>query len=96
MAVKITCINKDDGNHYNPHEAITHLKWVNEQTRASGISTLAEMVKFIEEQKGQAYVKNVFGKMAYLVVRTSPYGNKYVRTIYDGIETNNLLSLPEC
>jgi hypothetical protein len=96
MAVKITCVNKDNGRHYDPHEAITFLGWVNEQTRASGRSSLADMVNFLERQNGQAYVKDRFGNVAYLVVRVSSNGNKYVKTIADGKITDNLLNLPEC
>jgi hypothetical protein len=96
MAVKITCINKAGGNHYDPHEAIEKLGWVNEQTRASGVSTRLEMVEFIEKHKGRAYTKDIFGSEAVLIVKTSPAGNKYVKTVSDGRETNNLLNLPEC
>lgn len=96
MAVKITCINKEGGNHYDPHEAIQYLGWINEKTGARGKSSRLEMVKFIEENGiGSAYVDRG-GKIAYLVVRVSPWGNKYVKTIADGKETNNLLELPEC
>lgn len=95
MSVRIHCINKERGNHYDPHEAITNLGWVNEATSESNKCTRLEMVTFIEGG-GQAYVKNVLGKVAYLVVKVSPYGNKFVKTKADGVETNNLLSLPEC
>lgn len=30
MAIRITCINKDNGDHENPNLAITHLGWINE------------------------------------------------------------------
>ncbi len=96
MAVRITCITKDNGNHMNPHEGITHLGWVNEETRASGKSTRAEMVEFIEKQGGKAYVKDAFGRIAYLIVKVSVLGNKYVKTISDSVESDNLLHLPEC
>jgi hypothetical protein len=96
MAVKITCIKKDDGNHMNPYEAITNLGWVNEETRASGNSTLEQMIEFIEKQSGRAYTKDNYNRIAYLIVKTSAYGNKYVKTVSDGVESDNLLSLPEC
>ncbi len=95
MAIRITCINKAGGHHYDPHEAITYLGWVNEQTRASGKSTLLEIVQFLEK-RGLAYVKDAFGNVAALIVKTSSSGNKYVKTVRDGKETDNLLSLPEC
>lgn len=89
------CINKDSGDHYDSHEAITNLGWVNELNQKTGKATRAEMVKFIEGGN-QAYTKDRFGNVAYLVVRTSRSGNKYVKTIADGKETDNLLALVEC
>lgn len=94
MSIRITCINKDNGDHYDPHESITHLGWINESTRESNVSTRLEIVKFIEGN-GFAYVADNYSKV-YLVVRTSIHGNKYVQTLADGRLTNNLLELPEC
>jgi|WetSurMetagenome_2_1015567.scaffolds.fasta_scaffold170310_2 hypothetical protein len=96
MAVKITCITKDNGNHMNPHEAITNLGWVNEETRAIGTSTREQMIEFIEKQGGSAYTRDGYGGVAYLIVKTSSYENKYVKTIADGVESDNLLFLAEC
>lgn len=95
MSVRITCIKKDNGNHYNPHEAIELLGWIDESTNKTGLSTRLEMVDFIDNRKGQAYVKSGAEKIN-LCVRTSANGNKYVQTIADGRLTNNLLELPEC
>lgn len=95
MSVRITCINKDVGDHHDPHEAISHLGWINEFDKETGKSTRVGMVKFIEGG-GQAYTKDGFGNVAYLVVYISRAGNKYVKTVADGKETDNLLSLPEC
>lgn len=93
--VKITCINKDAGNHYS-HEAIQKLGWVNDSDSTDwGKCTRLEMVKFLEDG-GRAYVE-AGGKKAYLIVKTSPFsGIKYVQTVADGRESNNLLELPEC
>jgi hypothetical protein len=88
MAVRIIGIRKDNGNHYNPHEGITDYQWINEQTRATGIS-------FFEVDRGQAYVKDQFGNVAWVRVQTSAWGTKYLRTYADSKWTNNLLSLPE-
>jgi hypothetical protein len=95
MAIRIICITKDYENAHDPHGAVQSLGWVNEQTRASGRSTLLEMVQFLE-RRGTAYLKDALGNVAYLVVRTSPSGKKYVKTIVDGKETDNLLALPKC
>jgi Protein of unknown function (DUF3892) len=96
MAVRITCISKDAGNHQNPHEGITHVGWVNEQTHATGNSTRAAMIKYIEIDHGQAYVKDAHGRIAYVGVVTPLGRSKYLRTYADRVWTDNLLSLPEC
>ena len=96
MAVKIICINKDRGNHQNPHEGITHFGWINEQTRAAGKSTRAEMVQFLTQQGGQAYVRDARGNVAYVGVATNNHRLPFLRTHADGKWTDNLLSLGEC
>lgn len=93
--VRITCINKDGGNHYDPHEAILDLGWVDDQTGKSGIATLAEMIAFLEKD-GRAYTEDRFNRVTWLIVSVSRFGNKYVKTIADGRETNNLLAMAEC
>lgn len=95
MAIKITCINKDGGNHFNSHEAIQYLGWVEVNGNRKGKSSRLEVVKFIEEGNF-AYTEDGFGNKAYLYVRTSSSGNKFVQTMSDGRFTNNLLSLLEC
>jgi DNA helicase HerA-like ATPase len=75
------------------HEHITHIAWVQDGTVTEKTSTRAEMVAFVESG-GKAYVKDAKGNKAYLRVRTSSAGNKYVQTYADGIPTDNLLALP--
>lgn len=95
MAIRIICITKDGGNHQNPYEGITHFGWVNEQTRATGRSTRATMVEFLDKQGGKAYVKDIYGNIVYIgTVETQ--GLPYLRTYSDGKWTDNLLSLSEC
>lgn len=96
MAVRITCIKKDGGNHYNPHEGVTDYGWVNEGTGATGTSSRAQMIQFLEADKGHAYVKDARGNVASIGVFESAAGNKYLRTYADGKWTDNLLPLPEC
>ena len=95
MSVRITCINKDNGDHYDSHEAITDLGWVQESNGDTGKSTRLQMVEFVEKGN-EAYVKDRYDNKAYLVARTSRAGNKYVQTIADGKLTDNLLELSEC
>jgi len=51
------------------------------------------MVAFVEGG-GEAYVKDARGDVAFLRVRTSVNGIKYVQTYADGIWSDNLLALP--
>ena len=92
--VRITCINKDNGNHFNPHEAISSYGWINPVGKKD-ISSRAIMVKWIEDGNG-AYVEDKSGNRAYCYVRKSVNGNKFLQTVSDGEFTNNLLGLTEC
>lgn len=96
MAVRITCIKKDSGNHENPHTAISLLGWIDENTGQRDKSTRLEMYKFVKEDGGIAYVKDAFGNKAYVVGAITSRGTKYVKTVADETKTDNLLKLPEC
>ena len=96
MAVRITCINKPSGDNDNPHEAISHYGWLNEENNQKGKSTRPEMVDWIENKGGQAYVTDRNGNKVFCEVRQSIRGTKFLQTIADGRYTNNLLELPEC
>jgi len=96
MSVRIKCISKDQGNHANPHEAITALGWVNEQTGQTGISSRLEMYDWIKTKGGEAYVHDRYGNTVKVGTAETSFGTKYVRTYADRTWTDNLLSLPEC
>ncbi|MDB5120016.1 MAG: hypothetical protein JWN56_1234 [Sphingobacteriales bacterium] len=96
MAIRITCINKDGGNHNNPYEAITHLGWVEESTNKIGKNTRLQIYNWIKDEGGYAYVKDKFGNTAKLITGESPSGTKYVKTEADNTKTDNLLQLMEC
>jgi hypothetical protein len=96
MAIRITCITKDSGNHENPYVAITELGWINDQTNATGRSTRIAMYDWIVNQNGYAYVKDVYGNTAKLIGAISSKGNKYVKTVADETQSDNLLKLNEC
>ena len=51
------------------------------------------MVAFVEKG-GRAYVQDDDGDTAYLRVRQTANGSKYVQTYADGIWSDNLLALP--
>lgn len=97
MAVKVTCINKDDGNHHNPYLAITHLGWLNETNAEHGKCTRLEMYDFIKNKGGLAYVTDPRdGSKAYLEALVTENGTQYVRTKPNDTGRDNLLSLMEC
>ena len=96
MSVRITCIKKDNGYHENPHVAIESMNWINETTQKTGSNTRVQMYDWVVNEKGQAYVKDSVGNVAYLIGAISPRGTKYVKTVADETKTDNLLKLPEC
>jgi hypothetical protein len=95
MAIRITCINKEGGNHDDPHVAIENLGWTNEATGKQGKSTRLEIYDWLKGG-GEAYVKDRFGNKAQVVPKVSRNGNPFVQTIADNTPTDNLLRLPEC
>jgi hypothetical protein len=94
MAVRIIAVRKDNGNHYNPHEAISHYKWLNEQTRESDIADRPSMVAWVEKGN-RVYVSSQEGTVDCYVNRSAA-GTKFLETRADRRSSNNLLNLPEC
>lgn len=95
MSVRITCINKDGGNHDNPHEAINYYGWLNESSNKTGRTDRQTMVNWVKKGN-KSYVKDSYGNTAYCEVRKSSKGTEFLQTYADGKYTNNLLSLQEC
>ena len=96
MAVRITCVSKPSGDNHDPHEAISTLGWINEETGAKGTSTRLEIYDFIKNKNGKAYVIDSRGTKAYVGTRENARGTKFVQSYADKVWTNNLLSLPNC
>lgn len=96
MAVRITCINKAEGAHYDPHVAIASLGWRNEVSGAEGKSTREQIYDWLKNKGGVAYVVDEFGNKAYVYPRENPNGTRFVQTAADRVWTDNLLALNEC
>ncbi len=95
MAVRITCINKSEGYHNNPHEAVSFYGWRDESTGEVGKNDRQSMVNWVKKG-GDAYVVDGAGHKVYCYVNRSVNGTEFLQTQADGRFTNNLLELPEC
>lgn len=91
---QITCVNKRDRD--DPHERITHVGG-SEGAENGGAwrITQKEAIQGIENGRWDFYVTQN-GRTVEVIVATSRYGNKYLKTENDDYQPNNLLNLPEC
>jgi hypothetical protein len=90
MSIRITAIRLTGGT---THQHITKLWWANPANGKTGENTRAEIVSWIENENGKAYVDQG-GHRADVLVVTPTSGPKYLRTRSDGVWTDNLLALP--
>jgi len=89
---QVKCINKSDRQ--NPHERIINIGGTNNDGTSWKISQ-EKAIEGIESDKWAFFV-SVNNQSVDVIVATSRYGNKYLKTTADGEQPNNLLSLPEC
>ncbi|MEC0371124.1 DUF3892 domain-containing protein [Paenibacillus chibensis] len=89
---QITCVNKSE--RYNPHERITHVGGKNADGTRWRI-TQQDAIQGIENGKWAFYV-SAGGRTVDVIVAKSQYGHKYLKTVADGSQPDNLLSLSEC
>ena len=68
--------------------------WTNPADGKTDDNTSAEVVSWIEDKNGKAYVEDSGGNRTDVGVVTPSVGSKYLRTYADGRWTNNLLALP--
>lgn len=90
MAIRFTHIRLSNGNQ---HEHITHLRGLDDQGSKTYGDSRASWVSWIEGG-GSAFVQNHLGGRTAVVVVTPTSGPKFLRTVANGVYTDNLLSLP--
>ncbi|MFV8374006.1 DUF3892 domain-containing protein [Flavobacterium sp. GSP11] len=89
---EIKCINKSDRK--NLHERIENIGGLNPNGTRWRISQ-ERAIQGIESGKWAFYVKNPDNIIVDVII-SNHNGNKYLKTKNDSLESNNLLSLPEC
>lgn len=91
MAIRITHIRLTNG--IRDHEHISHVSWVVVDSNEVGSGTRADVVTWIDNSNGIAYVGS--GQDQVRVATVHPAGRAaYLRTHADGEWNNNLLALP--
>lgn len=88
---QIQCVKKSD--RANPHERITYVGGVGNGQRWK--ITQEDAIAGIESGKWAFFVSRG-GRTVDVVVAVSRWNHKYLRTVADGEQPDNLLSLPEC
>jgi hypothetical protein len=91
MAIRVECVNKTD--RYDPHDRIQNIGGRNGDGTRWRLSQ-EDAIAGIESGKWDFYVG--VGSQAVSVIVATRLGRKYLKTVADGEQPNNLLSLPEC
>ena len=77
------------------HEHISALSWVDDETKATGTSSIASLIDFVETNSpGALYCLADDGRRKAPVAVVKGKQRPYLRTYADNVWTNNLLSLP--
>lgn len=90
--VQISCVNKTPRT--DPHLRISYIGGTN----ADGSRwKMAEDDAIASVERGEyGFFVSRGGRTVEVFVATSAYGNKYLKTVADGAQPDNLLALPEC
>lgn len=88
---RIRCINKTD--RMNPHERIENVGGSNSDG-GRWKQSVDQTIREIENREWEFFVSEG-GKTVDVIVATHG-GRKYIKTVADGLQPDNLLSLPEC
>lgn len=91
MTFRITHV-KFDNPLYKTYETITAYAWIDEITNATGADWKPQMVAKVEGGK-RAFVGTGIYRVEATVV-APPQGQKFLRTVADSTNANNLLNLP--
>ncbi|MCA1537509.1 DUF3892 domain-containing protein [Bradyrhizobium sp. NBAIM03] len=89
--VRICCINKTDRR--SAHERIKNVGGVNSDGTRWKLS-VKKTIRDLESREWEYYVEES-GVTVEVIVATDGQ-HKYIKTTVDGIQPDNLLSLPEC
>jgi hypothetical protein len=90
--IQIRCINKSDRT--NPYERILFIGGVNPDGKSWKMSE-TDAIAYIKNGKYSFYVSRG-GTTVDVIIAKSQHGHEYLKTVADGEQPNNLLSLPEC
>jgi Protein of unknown function (DUF3892) len=90
--VKVECINKT--NRSDPHERISHIGGRNPNGTRWLLSE-EDAIVGIERGQWAFYVERPTGQSVDVVIATRN-GRKYLKTVPDREQPDNLLALPEC
>lgn len=92
IRAEIRCINKTP--RLDVHDRIRGVGGVNPDSRRWWLSQ-PDAVAGIDNGAYSFFV-NQGGHTVEVVVAVSMYGHRYLKTVTDGLQPDNLLSLPEC
>ncbi|MEM9656095.1 MAG: DUF3892 domain-containing protein [Actinomycetota bacterium] len=93
ITAQVRCVRKAERD--NPWERIVGIGGVNDDGGRWYLRS-DEAIDGIESSKYRFYVERPAGSSVWVIVAVSASGRKYLKTEADGLEPNNLLSLPEC